>query len=197
MGRTSDARERLIDAARELIHSRGYEAVGVSEICANAGVNKGSFYHFFKSKQTLGVAVIDEHWTEARQAWAEILEGSGDPIRRLDHLMKSLTRKHHAAKDSFGHTIGCLLGNMTLERSNQDPEIQSRLREIFSEQRSLVSSVLEEAAEDGLLAKGVTPKNGARTVVAFIQGLVLMAKLYDDPNMLRGASANLHRMIAA
>jgi TetR/AcrR family transcriptional regulator, transcriptional repressor for nem operon len=53
MGRTSEARERLIGTAGDLWHRRSYTDVGVSEICETAGVQKGSFYHFFPSKQDL------------------------------------------------------------------------------------------------------------------------------------------------
>ena len=53
MGRTSDARERLIATAIELIRARSYESVGVDALCNHAQVKKGSFYHFFPSKQDL------------------------------------------------------------------------------------------------------------------------------------------------
>ena len=68
MGRTSNARERLIESASELWHSRSYADVGVNEICEHAGVRKGSFYHFFASKQDLALAVIDSFWSRARRA---------------------------------------------------------------------------------------------------------------------------------
>ena len=67
MGRTSDARERLLASGLELIYDKGYNAVGVSEVCAKAGVNKGSFYHFYPSKQQLGLAIVDEHAASTRR----------------------------------------------------------------------------------------------------------------------------------
>ena len=50
MGRTSTAKSRLIATAMQLMYVRGYTAVGVHEICTQASVHKGSFYHFFPSK---------------------------------------------------------------------------------------------------------------------------------------------------
>ncbi|HTO08336.1 MAG TPA: helix-turn-helix domain-containing protein, partial [Myxococcota bacterium] len=67
MGRTSDARERLIDEASRLFHARSYESVGVQELCDAAEVNKGSFYHFFPSKEDLAAAVIDAQWEATRE----------------------------------------------------------------------------------------------------------------------------------
>ena len=70
MGRTSDARERLVAAALELFSERAYSSVGVAEISARAGVQKGSFYYFFPSKEALALAVTDEHWAWQRADWA-------------------------------------------------------------------------------------------------------------------------------
>src|SRR5215467_8224422 len=62
MGRPSDARQRLIGAAREVIYAHSYEAVTVDELCATAGVTKSSFYHFFSSKQELVLVALDSQW---------------------------------------------------------------------------------------------------------------------------------------
>src|SRR5512138_1338390 len=64
MGRTSDAKEKLLDVAFELIWDNSYGGVSVDQICERAGVNKGSFYHFFGSKADLAVAAYQEHWRQ-------------------------------------------------------------------------------------------------------------------------------------
>jgi len=71
MGRTSDAREKLIQTTMQLIWQRGYSAVGVSELCREAGVKPGSFYYFFPSKRDLVVAALEENWRLTR---ANVLE---------------------------------------------------------------------------------------------------------------------------
>ena len=60
MDTVTDTRQRIIDSARELIYARSYTDVGVQQICDNAGVKKGSFYHFFPSKRDLTLAVLDQ-----------------------------------------------------------------------------------------------------------------------------------------
>ena len=74
MGRTSDARERLVAAATELFSERAYGAVGIAEIASRAGVQKGSFYYFFSSKEALALAVIDQHWAWQRGQWEQVLK---------------------------------------------------------------------------------------------------------------------------
>src|ERR1700761_8870517 len=67
MGRTSDARQRLIDAANDLIWEYSYGAITIDAICERAAVKKGSFYYFFESKSDLAVTAIDAWWRGREQ----------------------------------------------------------------------------------------------------------------------------------
>src|SRR5918912_2787057 len=71
MRRLNDARARLIASAIELIYARSYGAVSVDDLCAHAGVHKGSFYHFFPSKRDLLLAALDAQWEQAKQTMLE------------------------------------------------------------------------------------------------------------------------------
>ena len=62
MTQVRDTRQRLLDTAEKLFYARSYEDVGVQEICREAGVKKGSFYHFFPSKRDLTLAILDDSW---------------------------------------------------------------------------------------------------------------------------------------
>jgi len=64
MGRTSDANERLMDAALDLIWEESYGAITIDDICKRADVKKGSFYYFFSSKSELAVAALERMWQE-------------------------------------------------------------------------------------------------------------------------------------
>lgn len=184
MGRTSDARHRLLDAACELMHARSYGAVGVAEICARAGVQKGSFYYFFPSKQALTLEAVDLHWQRQRAAWQAILEGDGPVLERLHHLFTAVAAEHRAEQAALGAVGGCVLANLTLELSTQDQVVQGRLQEIFAEQIALIEAALRGAAAEGsILASSATPAI-ARAIVAQIEGMVLFAKLGNDPAVL-------------
>ena len=121
MGRTSTARDRLLDAACELLKSRAYSSIGVAEICTRADVRKGSFYHFFESKQALTLAVVESHWAAQRADWTGMLTAPGvTPTARLERLFSSMAEVQRAAQAEFGAVSGCLLANLALELSTQE-----------------------------------------------------------------------------
>jgi TetR/AcrR family transcriptional repressor of nem operon len=82
-----------------------------------------------------------------------------------------------------GAVVGCLFGNLALEVSEQDDPVRARLQQIFEEQIDIVEDALREAQEAGELTVADT-RESAKAVVAQIEGLVLFAKLYNDPGQL-------------
>ncbi|NEA52967.1 TetR/AcrR family transcriptional regulator [Streptomyces sp. SID13666] len=196
MGRTSDAREKILGAAQSLIELRGYSALGVAEICKTAGVPKGSFYYFFESKEALALAVLDEHWASQQATWTRILNSAAEPLQRLRRLFEETEAGQLAGQQSCGTVSGCLFGNLTLEMSNQTEAIRARLQEIFDAQVGMVASVVAEALE----RKEVTvidTREAARSVVAQLEGQVLFAKLYNNTHRLGPLWANCLALLGA
>ncbi|MGW6961792.1 TetR/AcrR family transcriptional regulator [Streptomyces chartreusis] len=184
MGRTSDAKAKILTAAQALLEQRGYSALGVAEICKAAGVPKGSFYYFFESKEALALAVIDAHWAAERRDWERILHGDAEPLQRLRQLLEATEEGQRAGQGSYGAVLGCMFGNLSLEMSNQADAIRLRLQEIFEVEVDMVDAVITEAQERGELKLADT-RETARSVVAQLEGQVLFAKLYNNPAQLR------------
>lgn len=184
MGRTSDAREKILTAAKRLIEQHGYSALGVAQICAAAGVPKGSFYYFFESKQALALAVIDEHWTEQRGQWTALLVNDEPPLQRLRALFEATETVQRTGQRDTGSVVGCLFGNLALELSNQSEEIRVRLQAIFEEQIDMIERVVADAQKAGDATAAVDAREAARSIVAQLEGRVLLAKLLNDPAQL-------------
>ncbi|MEU4097327.1 TetR/AcrR family transcriptional regulator [Streptomyces sp. NPDC026673] len=196
MGRTSDAREKIITAAQTLIELRGYSALGVAEICKAAGVPKGSFYYFFESKEALALAVIDEHWAAQKRDWTRILGDDAPPLERMRRLFEATEAAQHAGQQTCGTVSGCMFGNLTLEMSNQTESIRARLQEIFDAQVDMVEAVVLEARERGEVT--VTDAHAAAaSVVAQLEGQVLFAKLYNDTGRLSPLWTNCLAILGA
>lgn len=196
MPRTSDGRERLIEAGVELFSQRPYGAIGIAELCARAGVNKGSFYYFFPSKEALALAVIDRHWAWQQGVWAEILGGPGTILERLRALFAATAQMQIDARTGTGWVAGCLFGNLALEVSSQNEPVRERLQEIFDEQIELIRAPLAAAVESGELQRPAEDVDGAaKAIVAQVEGLVLFAKLFNDPAHLDALWQNSLRLL--
>ena len=196
MGRTSDAREKLLSAGRDLLARRGYTGVGVAEIAAAAHVPKGSFYYFFESKQALALAVIDEHWVEQEAQWRAVLGSDRPPLERLRELFEATAAVQRQSRDDAGVVTGCLFGNLTLELSAQDEAVRTRLQEVFEAQIDLVAEVIAVAQRDGTIHVDDV-RDAARSVVAQLEGLVLFAKLLNDPDQLQRMWLNSLSLLGA
>ncbi|GAA2486800.1 TetR/AcrR family transcriptional regulator [Streptomyces longisporus] len=196
MGRTSDVRQKILDAARPLIEGRGYTALGVAEICKAAGVPKGSFYYFFESKEALALAVVDEHWAAQQRDWARALGGDGEPLQRLRRLFEETEAGRLAAQQGCGTVSGCLFGNLTLELSNQAEAVRGRLQEIFDAQVDMVEAVVAEARDRGEITATDT-REAAQAVVAQLEGQMMFAKLYNSTGRLSPLWDNCRALLGA
>lgn len=184
----------MLDAACGLIRDRGYTGVGVAEVCAAADVRKGSFYHYFESKQALTRAVIGEHWQSQRARWIAVLSGQGAPLERLEALFAMQADDLRAEQASAGIN-GCLFANLSLELSTQDSVIRADLEAVFDEQTTLVAGVLDEAVTDGSLTPHGSTGELAAAMLAQLEGAVLFAKLRNDAAALDGLWGQLRRLM--
>ena len=194
MGRKSDAGDRILEAGAKLFGQRTYAAIGVAEIAAEAGVPKGSFYYFFPSKQALALAVVNRHWDHQRAEWLRILTAPDSLADRLRALFVWTAEVQRQALTGTGAVVGCLFGNLALEVSAQDDPVRTRLQEIFEEQIDIVEDAIRLAVEaEGLTVS--TPRETAKAIVAQIEGMVLFAKLFNDPGQLDRLWQNSMRLL--
>jgi TetR/AcrR family transcriptional repressor of nem operon len=182
MGRTSDARERLVDEAARLFHARSYESVGVQELCEAAEIHKGSFYHFFASKEDLAAAVIDAQWAATR---AEILDPAlADdlpPLARIERVFTMLSRAQRGAKRSSGRAPGCPLANLSGELSNHEPKLRRKLERVYEDMQKRFADTLRAAVAAGELPPDTDVERKAEGLVALSEGAMLLSALRNDP----------------
>ena len=196
MGRTSDARERLVDSGRELMQQRGYTAVGVAELCDAAGVNKGSFYHQFPSKRELALEVINSFWADSSTFLDQAATGGGSPLERSRGFFEQVHAHHRDLRGQCGRVVGCPLGNLAQEMSTQDPVLRERLGEIFDLYVDRLERVIAEAVGRGDLP-AQDARRSARSLIALLEGAILLAKTRDDPETLAGLGDDALRMLGA
>lgn len=185
MNADSSAKQRILDSARDLIYSRSYADVGVAAICERAGVKKGSFYHFFPSKQELTLAVIDELYVAFKeQIYNDAFSSDLSPLERFRRFVELAYQFQREMADLTGQTLGCPFGNLAAEMSTQDTAIRQKVDKVFHQMERRFTAVLEDAVamrEIGVIDIPAT----ARAMVAYLEGIMLMAKTRNDPEIIR------------
>ena len=185
MSTQADSYTRILEAARDLIYGSSYADVGVQAICEKAQVQKGSFYHFFKSKQELTLAVIDNFFEGFKES---IIKQAFDPAlapsQRFERLVKLAIERQQTIHQQTGHVLGCPFGNLATEMSTSDEVIRCKIDGLFDKLQGLIRDTLQEAVDKGEMENmdvGAT----AEAMLAYFEGLMLLAKTRNDPAVLR------------
>src|SRR5215217_2762944 len=103
MGRVSDAKQRLMEAVKELIWTGSYGSTTIDHICEKAKVKKGSFYYFFKSKADLAEAAIEVEWGKYRVQLDRVFSPSVPPLQRLKDYCDAGYREQVELKKKHGY----------------------------------------------------------------------------------------------
>lgn len=183
MGRTSDAKERLIEAGISLLWQHGYASVSVDQICEAAGVKKGSFYHFFAGKEELALASLETHWARRRPILDAMFSPSVPPLERIEKYFGFIFERQCELKRETGHVLGCFyfsFGGACLEH----PRIAERVREIVATYVRYYESALREAQAQGLIELR-NPTEKAHSLFTYMEGVMADARIRNSTDSLR------------
>lgn len=194
MGRTSDARSKLLSAALTLIWQSSYGAVGVDQICEVAGVKKGSFYYFFASKSELAVAAYEASWQAKLPEMNAIFSPEIPPLERIENFCRKGYEFQREQFQIHGFVVGCPYANVGSELSTQDPRIRAKTQEIMDRILSLLESAISDALEAGSI-EGLNPKEASRQVYSVMLGALLRAKVENNPEVLADLDRAVLRLL--
>jgi TetR/AcrR family transcriptional repressor of nem operon len=182
--RNTTARDRLIEGAAQLLHQRSYGSVGVDELCAHAGVRKGSFYHFFPSKRDLAIAVLEAQWDAFERNGLRPAREAERPLDRLTMVFEFAVATLDRGLEETGSVLGCPFGNLAVELSTIEPEIRAKVAEIFARFARFFEDVLAAAVVAGDVGEIDIPA-AASALVAYYEGLMLLSKTSGGTQVMR------------
>jgi TetR/AcrR family transcriptional repressor of nem operon len=194
MGRSSDARERMIEATIDLIRLQSMTGVTVDAICERAEVRKGSFYHFFKSKDDLVIAALETHWANRRPILDAMFSPLTPPLDRLRDYFADVYHRQLELKKRYGHFVGCLFSSVGAGVSEDNPAIRKKVQQILNNYERYYESALEEAAaRKQIHMPDISGK--AKSLFAFMEGALAQARIHDDPEIIRKLGENAFRFL--
>lgn len=171
--KNTSTRNKLIDTGAELIVQHGYNATGINAVLNACGVPKGSFYHYFSSKEDFGLAVIERFADDYSDGLATLLEDAHiPPLERL-RLYFAQGRQY---MQTCNHETGCLIGNLGQELAGQSDVFRDALNNVFLRWETHFVTCIEAAQAQG----SICPRADTAALASFIlsgwEGAILRAK---------------------
>jgi TetR/AcrR family transcriptional repressor of nem operon len=186
------ARQKLLDAALSVIRTKGYSATSIDELCAEAGVAKGSFFHHFKTKEALGIAAA-EYWSEMTGALFEAApyHRHADPLDRVLGYIDF--RKAILAGKVPEFT--CLVGTMVQEVYETCPEIRDACDASISGHAAKVEADIAEAMKRHGIRADWTARSLALHTQVVLQGAFILAKAKGSAEIAAASVDHLRRYV--
>jgi TetR/AcrR family transcriptional regulator, transcriptional repressor for nem operon len=187
-----NSKTKLLEAARDSIRAKGYTATRVEDVCAAAGVTKGSFFHHFNTKEDLALAVT-EHWrVNSGELFASApYQKVSDPLDRL--LAYVDFRKELLQGELVDFT--CLVGTLVQEVYETHPEIRDACELSISEHAGTLEPVIAEAIAKYRIDAEWTARSLALYTQAVIQGAFVLAKAKGDAEVAVACLDHLRRYV--
>ena len=184
MPRASDMKERLMEAAMDLMWQNSYGAASVDAICERAGAKKGSFYYFFKSKSELAAAALEADWNKKKTEMDSMFSPTVPPLERLDRYFDFVHGRLAELQQKCGSILGCPFMSVGSEVSTQAPVVRETIDRIMDRKMKYFISAVRDAAAQGLI-DAPNPEAKARALFACYQGTVAQARIQNDVQLLR------------
>jgi TetR/AcrR family transcriptional repressor of nem operon len=172
--KTNDTRNLIIQTGADLIGMKGFGATGINGILSAAGVPKGSFYHYFSSKNDFGLAIIDTFAEEYEATLSQILNDSSrscvDRLRAYFDIGFDNMANCNCAR-------GCLIGNLGQELAGQNEIFRIRLDNVFCAWEKRFERCIAEAQTAGDIEASIDPSDAASVLLSGWEGAILRSKV--------------------
>ena len=179
---TESTRDKLIATSIQIMAVKGFNNTGIAEILAQVNVPKGSFYHYFKSKDDLGFAIIDEYGQQMRQRLEDHLAtAEGSALARLKEYFVQILNYF---EENFC-MCNCLLGNLGQELAIQNPAMREAIFLHYRAVEKLITTALRQAKAQGELDVKADEEMLGKMFFAAWEGCLVRSKLEQSAQPLR------------
>jgi len=177
-------KERLTDAALDLIWHNSYGTTSVDAICERAGAKKGSFYYFFKSKSELTAAALEAEWNKSKANMDALFSPTVSPLERFDRYFDYVHDRLAELQKTCGSILGCPLLSIGTEVSTQDQVVRDTVDRIWDRKIKYFESAIRDADAQGLI-EAPDPEAKARALFACYHGTLAQARIQNDVGLIR------------
>lgn len=177
MKKSEATRQNILQKAFELIYTNGYQTTSVDEIIATTQVTKGAFYYHFKTKDEMGLAIINERMRPTfKNTFIEPFQSNVDPLDTIYDLMYHLLMENEDLKVEYG----CPASNFTQEMAPWNIEFTKALNELSLEWEKAMIGAIEKGKENGKIKSDISAKEVTVFVMSGYWGVRNLGKLENS-----------------
>ncbi|MBI3550994.1 MAG: TetR/AcrR family transcriptional regulator [Elusimicrobia bacterium] len=180
-----EARERILEAAQCLFHEHGFKGVSMDDVASRARLKKANLFHYYPSKNELGLAVLERASVCQREGVAKRFSNGHDPIKTVQGMFADSAER----MEKGGCFKGCFMGNVAQELSDENEKMRRKISDYLDFWTGELRLFLERHKAAGYFKKSMNSAQTARALVSLLEGATLMCKAAKSPEALKNAGA--------
>jgi TetR/AcrR family transcriptional repressor of nem operon len=196
MKKVCETKEKLLQVGFDLMWDHSYGSVSVDDICKRAGINKGSFYHFFPSKADLVVEAYDAQWRINRPLMDSIFSSHVPPLERIHNLCQAIYDDQKEKAEKYGHVCGCPYASVGCEIAALDEKIRAKCEQLMNSKRKYFESTIADAIREGSVT-AKDPAAAALVAQSIMLGMMVEARVQNDLKVLEGVESTILDFLGA
>ncbi len=190
-------KEKLLETATKLIWQSNYANVGVNEICQQAGVTKGSFYHYFETKADLFYEASEHHWVGMKKDLDGLYSPDFTPLEHLENVIQFVISMQEKGKDKDNNPVsGCPFFTAGGQAGSGETRVREASREMSEHAVKYSVALVRNLKAEKVLNSDPDPQQVGRLIHQFIQGLLMYGRVYSDLGVVKiDLREGLYRLI--
>ncbi|HOE20475.1 MAG: TetR/AcrR family transcriptional regulator [Spirochaetes bacterium] len=184
-------KQAVIERITEHIHCYGFSNTSLHDIIAISGVKKGNLYFHFKNKEALVLEVLQSAFNNHQQYIAKHTSLYSNPIQKIFAMLDAVFT-YHAQRTFLG---GCIFGNTAVEMADKNPAFKQFIADVFHQWTQWIATQLDTAKEQGLLASRTPTQELSHTIVAALEGGIMLAKVSKNASELSAVMTTIKNVI--
>lgn len=195
MPRDPNRRQNIISGASQLFLAQGYDGVTVDEICKITNSAKGSFYHFFQSKEELAIQLVDEVWHQTQARMQSTFSMEKEPLERIrDELEYTYRQTPILNKGEPRRTrqiTGCPIGTLSDSLGRKSEKIRKRINFAYNHMRHFYLTAFAQALDNGDIDSELDASQLADLLLVTIQGIGIIGRNSNNQAKIRKLVKNI------
>jgi TetR/AcrR family transcriptional regulator, transcriptional repressor for nem operon len=189
MGKGESTRQRIIEQAAPLFNQRGFEGCSMQDVLEATGLEKGGVYRHFESKEELAAEVFRYTWGRAVKMRWEGLEKIEGSVEKLRYFVRRFVETPGPVPG------GCPLMNTAIEADDGNAVLRGLVHAGIKDWKKKLCGIVEKGIEAGEIRNGVEPRQIANSMIAALEGALMISRMEGNRTAVRDAAWTLEGML--